>query len=188
MTDTNVQPDTPATESHDDEPNRADATSDGAPAPEADGLDAKQVPVSEAIRYRKRAQAAEQSLGELQQQVQQLTSQLDEAQQSMRHLERRQSIDSLLTESDAIDLDTARLLTERTVQAMDEPDVKLAVADLKRHKPYLFRRRATPGHGGMAPRLDDEQPPAAEQLAERAATTGDRRDLLRYLRLRRQKA
>ncbi|MEX1017518.1 MAG: hypothetical protein WDZ31_12315 [Phycisphaeraceae bacterium] len=183
MTEQDVQADTIASESHASEDANASVDSDADAA-----RDDKQVPVSEAIRYRKRAQAAEQQLGDVQSQMQGLQAQLDEAQQTVRHLERRQSIDSLLAESEAIDLDAARLLTERAVLEMDEPDVKAAVADLRRHKPYLFRRRTSEGHGAMAPRVGEDDVPVAEDLAQRAAVSGDRRDLLRYLRLRRQKA
>lgn len=181
MNDSSVQMDTTANDSREMEPASV-------PAGQAAGdeRDDKQVPVSEAIRYRKRAQAAEQQLGEVQSQMQAMQAKYDEAQQTITQLERRQRIDALLAESEAIDLDAARLLTERAVQEMDEPDVQAAVADLRRHKPYLFRKRTSEGHGGMAPRLDDEAMPAAEDLAHRAAVSGDRRDLLRYLRLRRQ--
>lgn len=179
MPQTQVQPDTPASESHEPQAN-VEPT-------DVDVRDEKQVPVSEAIRYRKRAQAAEQELGEVRAQMQTLQHQLAESRQTLDHLERRQRIDALLAESEAIDLDAARLLTERAVQEMDEPDVKAAVDDLKRHKPYLFRRRASQGHGAMAPQVGEPDAPVAEELAHRAAVSGHRRDLLRYLRLRRQK-
>lgn len=144
----------------------------------------KLVPVGEAIRYRKRAQTAEQQLGELHDRFAQLQSQLDESQQTITSLERRQKIDALLTDSDAIDLEAARLLTEISVSQMDEPDVSAAVDDLRRQKPYLFRQRRNGHDSAMSPRVD---PPSTQTLAaERAAATGDRRDLLDYLRLRRR--
>ncbi|MEM9417484.1 MAG: hypothetical protein AAGA25_00335 [Planctomycetota bacterium] len=66
---------------------------------------------------------------------------------------------------------------------MDEPDVDAAVSELRRQKPYLFRQRRRSTDSAMAPRV--ELPAAEEKAAERAAATGDRRDLLDYLRLRR---
>ncbi|MEO0513647.1 MAG: hypothetical protein AAF108_12275 [Planctomycetota bacterium] len=144
----------------------------------------KLVPVSEAIRYRKRAQTAEQQLGELRDRFTRLQSQLDDSRQTITSLERRQKIDALLTDSNAIDLEAARLLTEISVSQMDEPDVASAVNELRRQKPYLFRRPRGTIDSAMAPHVD---PPAPERLAaERAAVTGDRRDLLDYLRLRRR--
>lgn len=144
----------------------------------------KLVPVSEAIRYRKRAQTAEQQLGELRDRFTQLQTQLDSSQDTITSLERRQKIDALLTDSDAIDLEAARLLTEISVSQMDEPDVSTAVSDLRRQKPYLFRHRPRPSDSAMAPRV--ELPAAQDVAAQRAAATGDRRDLLDYLRLRRK--
>lgn len=145
----------------------------------------KLVPVGEAIRYRKRAQTAEQQLERLNEELRGLSAKLNEANQTITGLERRQQTDALLTDADAIDLEAARLLTEQAVLMMDEPDIKLAVEDLKRHKPYLFRHRHDTDHSAMAPAVQPTGHDPAEQAAQNAARTGDRRDLLRYLRLRR---
>jgi hypothetical protein len=153
---------------------------DQAPGPD------KLVPVSEAIRYRKRAQTAEQQLEEINNEINAMQAKLTEASQTIVGLERRQKVDALLTEADAIDLETARLLTEQAVALMDEPEVELAVDDLKRHKPYLFRHKQAIGVSAMAPNIDHQGHDPAELAAEQATKTGDRRDLLRYLRLRRQ--
>ncbi len=145
----------------------------------------KLVPVGEAIRYRKRAQAAEQQLERLNEELRDVGVKLDEANQTITGLERRQQADALLLDADAIDLEAARLLTEQAVLTMDEPDIKMAVDDLRRHKPYLFRHRHDPDHSAMAPAIQSTGHDPAEQAAQNAARTGDRRDLLRYLRLRR---
>jgi hypothetical protein len=143
------------------------------------------VPVSEAIRYRKRAQAAEQRLDELKGQLEGTRAELEGVRGTVQKLERRQKIDEMLTESEAVDVEVARLLTEAAVELMEQPDIRLAVEDLRRQKPYLFRRRAggataMPAHGRGEDRGD------ASRAAERAVVSGDRRDLLRYLRLRRR--
>lgn len=157
------------------------------PVEDTDQLTAtdKLVPVSEAIRYRKRAQTAEQQLEQINERLRAMSAKLEEANQAVADLERRQKVDALLMESDAIDLEAARLLTERAVLTMDEPDIEMAVEDLRRHKPYLFRRRHDPDDSAMAPSIHTDGHDPAEQAAEQAARTGDRRDLLRYLRLRR---
>lgn len=144
------------------------------------------VPVNEAIRYRKRAQAAEQQLGTIRRQLDAAQQRCEQAEQTVGSLERRQRIDELLAEADAIDIEAARLLTEVAVQSMDEPDIAEAVDDLRRHKPYLFREEQQ-GAGGLAlaPRMDGVDDPLA-LAAEQAQHSGDRRDLLRYLRLRRR--
>lgn len=161
---------------------QADAELNGQAAPEAPE---RLVPVSEAIRYRKRAQTAEQQLEALKEELRVVNAKLEESGQTISDLERRQRVDALLSEADAIDLEAARLLTEQAVLRMDEPDVELAVKDLRRHKPYLFRRRSDTLDSAMAPSLSPNGHDPAEQAAEDAARSGDRRDLLRYLRLRR---
>ena len=99
-------------------------------------------------------------------------------------LERRQKIDAHLAQSDVVDLEVARLLTEAAVTQMDEPDVALAVKDLRRDKPYLFRDRPSPGASAMSERFDFDPLHDQADTAARAAA-GDKRALDRYLRLRR---
>lgn len=87
-----------------------------------------------------------------------------------------------------IDFESARLLTEVAVSAMDEADVIAAVEELRRTKPVLFRtvqKRASVS----APKNGHEpsaRGSAIEQAAIEATTSGKRSDLLRYLRLRRR--
>ena len=142
------------------------------------------VPVAEAIRYRKRAQTAEQQLDATRSELEQIESQLTESQQLIASLEKRQKIDALLAESDVIDLEAARLLTERVIEEMDEPDVKLAIDDLRRHKPYLFHRSQQARLMSAAVQTTGHE---LDHVAAEARASGDRRDLLRYLRLRRQR-
>lgn len=165
-----------------EDPQQEDVSSDAATL----SAHERMVPVAEAIRYRKRARAAEQELSTLQSQFDETQQRVEQAEQTIDALERRQRIDALLAEADTIDLDAARLLTEVAVQSMDTPDVTEAVDDLRRHKPYLFRQGAEdPGGLALAPRFDELDDPMA-QAAEQAQHSGDRRDLLRYLRLRRR--
>lgn len=145
----------------------------------------KRVPVSESIRYRRRAQAAEQKLQEMQTQLETAERSLNETRQALRDVERRQQIDQLLSESEAVDLEAARLLTEAAVAQMDEPDVQAAVVELRSRKPYLFRRSASAGGGSMAARRRHGSGGELADAADAAATTGQRQDLLRYLRMRR---
>ena len=146
----------------------------------------KLVPVAEAIRYRKRAQVAEQQLADVQARLTESQQRFTEAEQTISAMERRQRIDELLADADAIDLEAARLLTEVAVESMADPDIAEAVDDLRRHKPYLFREKGSdPGGLALAPRIEGIDDPLA-QAAEQAQHSGDRRDLLRYLRLRRR--
>ncbi len=144
-------------------------------------------PVAQAMRYRKRAQQAEQELAMVKSKLDEMQSQLSASKQTIDQLERRQRIEAELAEEEALDVEAARLLTEVAVQQMREPDVKLAVADLKRHKPWLFGQKRGATAGAMPARKMSAQVPEALVAAEKAASTGDRRDLLRYLKLRRKK-
>jgi hypothetical protein len=148
------------------------------------------VPVAEAKKYRKRAQSAEQSLEDVQRELQAKSQRVMELEETIAELERRSAIDQLLIEAEAIDLEAARLLTESAVRQMDESDVAEAVAELKRAKPFLFRQRK-PSASNMSARIDGANgahaaSDAIEHAAAEAHATGDRTDLLRYLRLRRK--
>ena len=97
--------------------------------------------------------------------------------------ERRRQIDREIAQSEAIDHETAALLTEAAVASMPEPDVRRAVRELRARKPFLFRT-----HKPSAQSPAQREPAAhadLKQAAEDARTSGDRGLLLRYLRLRR---
>ncbi len=163
---------------------RAEHAATSAPLIDADvNTGAKLVPVTEAIRYRKRAQAAEQQLADLRAKLGAVETDLSKTRETIAVLERRQKIDALLADSDAVDVEVARLLTEAAVEMMDQPDVAAAIADLRRSKPYLFRTRRT--EAGAMPARTRGPSQTVITAAEQAASTGSRLDLLRYLRLRR---
>lgn len=149
----------------------------------SDANEPKLVPVSEAVRYRKRAQTAERELEQLQQEQSKLQSELQTSRETIEYLERRQRVDQSLQQAEAIDLETTRLLTEIAIADLDEPDIELAVEELKREKPFLFRR-GTRSHNMSA--RPQAVPTEVSTAAEQAKATGHRRDLLHYLRLRRQ--
>lgn len=164
---------------------------DVSPAEAEAPMEPKLVPVTESIRYRRRAQAAEQQLADLQTQFEDARQELDEARRQLDETERRRRIDQLLVESDAIDLDAARLLTEAAVQTMDDADIDEAVAELRRTKPYLFSGStgtSPSGGGAMSPRPRNGNRADVDSAAEAAASSGNRRDLLRYLRMRRTRS
>ncbi len=115
--------------------------------------------------------------------MRELEAEVERLREQLAASERRRRIDQLLVEGEAIDVEAARLLTESALAQMDEADVDAAVEELKRRKPYLFRRRRT-ASGAMAAHPRGEAP--LDESAAEAAASGDRRDLLRYLRLRRR--
>jgi len=146
------------------------------------------VPVSEAKKYRKRAQAAEKILEDMKEELSSKDALLKEHEKTIGALERSRRIDELLLEADTIDLEAARLLTEMAVLEMEDQDVELAVEELRRQKPYLFHRR--PRHAGvLSPHSgmgESSRNDSLRHAVAEAGATGSRADLLRYLRLKRQ--
>ena len=145
------------------------------------------VPVSEAKKYRKRAQAAEKILEDFKVELAEKDEALHKQQQTIADLQRQRSIDELLVDSETIDLETTRLLTEMALSEMAEPDVEQAVAQLRKRKPFLFRTtaRAT----ALSPKAENNQTSLARSMERAAAdahSSGNRTALLRYLRLRRR--
>jgi len=132
-------------------------------------------------RERARAEAAEARAESLALRITELESALTQAREALDAVERRQRIDRALLEADALDLESARLLTELALTAEARADIDGAVADLRRRKPFLFRARS--GRAAPASRSTNDDLTGA---AEHAARTGDRRALLRYLELRRR--
>lgn len=122
----------------------------------------------------------------LQRELDEARSSLAEREATITQLEQRMRIDELLRDAEAIDLEAARLLTEAAVAAMDEPDIDAAVAELRSRKPRLFANTSRPRPFAQGAG-EDEPDDAAMHAAAEAHATGNRRDLLRYLRLRREK-
>jgi len=146
------------------------------------------VPVSEAKKYRKRAQAAEKILEDFKVELAQKNQTLQEQQQTIADMQRQRLIDELLVDSDAIDLETTRLLTEMALSEMAEPDVEQAVAQLRKRKPFLFRSTAH-GATALSPKAENNQTSLARSIERAAAdahSSGNRTALMRYLRLRRR--
>lgn len=144
------------------------------------------VPVSESIKYRKRAQAAESTVREYETRMGELSDQVEVLKSEVGQYERRERIHQLLLEAEVIDLEAGRLLAEMSISQMEEEDVGLAVEELRRTKPYLFRRSERVGR--MPGKFEDRGVDRILDAAASAAASGDRRDLLRYLRLRRDEA
>lgn len=115
--------------------------------------------------------------------VSKLQTELEAARSALAESERRRSLERELVRQRAIDLEAALLLTEASVSQMSDVDAARAVADLRRSKPYLFEAaRPQAGVMGASP---DERGSAAESAAQEARGTGDRKALLRYLRMKR---
>ncbi len=162
-------------------------------------VDPKLVPVSEAIRYRKRAQAAEETVGELQAELATVESNLRETASRMATVERAQEIDQQLVEAEVVDFDSARLLVDEALteagDAVEAGEVSAAVAEVRKRKPHLFRAAVADARapvvtgdgvmGGAVRVRDRHGARPALTAATEALRSGRRQDVLRYMRLRR---
>jgi len=106
---------------------------------------------------------------------------LAESREALDATERKREIERELARQGALDLDTASMLTEAAIAGLTKADAKAAIADLKRTKPFLFR---TPTRtSAMSAAIDSDS--GLDHAAAAARESGDRRALLRYLRMRR---
>lgn len=173
------------------------------PAEEAEKL----VPVGESIKYRRRAQQAEQRLQQVEQQLAQLQSQLegrgeelasaesqrDEIQSRLHAAENRRLAEKLLMDAGVADLETGYALLSGKVDLAGEVDAESLASQVEQlliDKPFLSAAAMAPlPPRTAAPRTGREGLMAqVAKAAQRAAGTGSRRDIAEYLRLRRQAA
>lgn len=168
------------------------------------GPTAKLVPVTEAIKYRRRAQQAESRLQQSEQQLKDLQAQLegrieqlataeaqrDELQHQLDTSRVRRDAERTLYAAGVGDIETAMALLERRGGLSDETEpkqLKQAVAQLVQDKPFLAASRQALPDKTASHRVQNAS--ASARLAQRAAQaahSGSRRDVAEYLRLRRQ--
>ena len=155
-------------------------------------VEAQVVPVSEAIRYRKRAQAAEQ-------QVEQLTTQLAELEQEHRavkgqvdQMKQETELTQQLTQAGVKDLEAALLLAQRRLHDGngEKQDAPRVIEQLRKERPYLFGDGEDIDVGLTRPTASVRTQgqtgvKTLSRLAERARTTGSRKDMQEYMRIRR---
>jgi len=150
--------------------------------------DEKLVPVSEAIRYRKRAQNAEKEAAGLEQQLklsmeknEQLAGQLDK-------LRFEQKVATSLTKAGVKDMEAAVLIIKARMESEDQ-DVDSVIDQLRKEKGYLFSdmetSTAASKTAGVKQRTGGGQA-VLENSAKRAAVSGSRTDVHDYMRVRRQ--
>ncbi len=149
---------------------------------------AKLVPVTESIRYHKRAQSAEKKNKELSAELEQTKAELSEAAEQLGSIKTEQELTRKLSAAGATDLEAAVLLAKAGLEGDGKPDVDGCVEQLKKEKQYLFGRAGTANltvkkTAGVKSRTGGQS--ILEQAAKRAAGSGDRKDLQEYLKLRR---
>jgi hypothetical protein len=152
--------------------------------------------LSDAKRYRKRAQAAEIERDKLKDDLAAREKAVTDLTQTVQQERALRKLESLLRDAGAVDFEAALALAERSLMAkaaVTEPDVNEAVAELQRMRPWLFRSQASlksaNDTGVMCAAASGEASTSRaakiKSAAGEAIATGARTDLLRYLRLRR---
>lgn len=146
------------------------------------------VPVTESIRYRRRAQSAEKSAQEMADRLAQANEQLAQMSEDLEGLRFDRELTDKLTAAGVTDLESAMLIAKNRMQGDGEPDVEAVVATLKAEKRHLFGRASETVTSRKTIGVRDRAAcgrAALEQAAAKAARTGKRTDLQEYLRLRR---
>jgi len=154
--------------------------------PAAAAVEVDSVAISEDVIWKARAEEAEEKLAVCEARVGELEGELSSANEAVVSTQRRGDIERELTAARAVDLETACLLTEATIGEMDEPDVAVAVRELKARKPFLFScaTHSTTGGSVMSSQMGSGSN-GLGRMASSARSSGDRNELLRYLRARR---
>jgi hypothetical protein len=149
---------------------------------------AKLVPVAESIRYRKRAQSAEKQVQTLTEELAEAKSQATQLSEQLKTVQVEQELVQKLAAAGAVDLESAILIAKARIDDADNADLDSVIEQLKRQKQYLFgsskEKVASKKTASAKDRLASGQT-VLEKAANKAATTGNRRDLQEYLKLRR---
>jgi hypothetical protein len=157
-------------------------------ADHSDVDNAKLVPVTESIRYRRRAQSAEKKAESLAEELAAAKAQATSLSQQLNDLQVEQQLIRKLAAAGAVDLEMAVLIAKARIQGQDKADVNGVVEQLRKEKEYLFGGAAAVvgarKTASAKERMQNSQT-ILERAAKRAATSGSRRDLQEYLKLRR---
>jgi hypothetical protein len=148
----------------------------------------KLVPVSESIRYRKRAQSAEKRIEELAEQLADAKAEAKTTAEKLNSSQIEQELIRKLAAAGAVDMETAVMIAKARIEGETEVDMDGMIKQLRKDKQYLFS--GTGGTvtakktAGAKERLEGGRT-VLERAAKKAATTGSRTDLQEYLKLRR---
>ena len=148
----------------------------------------KLVPVSEAIRYRKRAQVAESQAADLQKQLDESFSENLMLSDKLAGVEVEHQLIEKLSAAGACDLEAAIVLAKSRMNDAEDADVDAVVEQLRSEKVYLFEA-SEEAVVSRTSGVKEKQPSGRRVLegaAKRAAASGSRADVQEYLRVRRQ--
>jgi hypothetical protein len=145
------------------------------------------VPVSESIRYRRRAQVAEKKAGELELELAKTKSQAEELASQLEGLSIENKLTAKLAQAGASDIEAAVLLAKAHIDK--DSDVDGVIVQMKREKPHLFAQAAKTVVMKTAGAKDKAASAASalERAAGKASTNAhSRASLQEYMKLRRK--
>lgn len=114
-------------------------------------------------------------------------AQLEDLRRQSARLERRGAIERGLAQAGALDTESLALLVESRLERDEDATPSRVIAQLQRERPALFR--ASPARASAISPSHPSQGSSGRAVVDRAhddaRATGDRRALMKYLRLRR---
>jgi hypothetical protein len=158
----------------------------GSPREESDNV--RLVPLSESIRYRRRAQDAEKRVEELSSQLAEANEEANRLTKELKSTQKEQELMRRLAAEGARDLEAAVLIAKARLAGTDKADLAGIVERLKNEKQYLFVEKASSGATVRTSPLKESRQTGATALdraAKKAAGTGSRADLQEYMKRRR---
>jgi hypothetical protein len=153
-----------------------------------DSDESRLVPVTESIRYRKRAQVAEKKVEELTERLSQLQKQTMSLNEQLDEIRSEQKLTNKLIAAGTVDVESAVLLAKTRMREQEDLDVDDLIEQLKKDKQHLFKKSpenvTASRTSGAKDRTSDGYAVLAA-AARKAANSGSRRDLHDYLKTRR---
>jgi len=150
----------------------------------------KLVHVSEAIRYRKRAQSAEKRVSELEQQLQVGNRKTEQLAEQLSEIKLDGDLVAKLTAAGVNDMEAAILMAKARMDSSgEEVGTDSVIEQLRKDKEHLFEERTTGAVAVKTAGVRDKKPGGQrvlERTAQKAAASGSRADVQEYLRVRRQ--
>ena len=93
------------------------------------------VPVSESIRYRKRAQSAEKKVEDLAEELSEVRAESVKIAEKLSKIETEQKLTKKLAGASAVDLETAVLIAQKKMEQADKPNIDNVIEEMKKEKP-----------------------------------------------------
>ncbi len=148
------------------------------------------VDVSEAIRYRKRAQSAEQKQAALEQELAESRAEAERLNKNLSQMTVERQLIEKLVSTGVRDLEAALIIGRARLEDDKKATAAEVVEQLRKEKSYLFSESSiTASAGAKTSGVKDKLSGTAsvlERAAKKASNSGSRTDLQEYLRARRK--